>query len=138
MAPMASRRGSASTQNTRTSTRIRSVAHAPPLAAEHVSDLERALERLRRLDALDELLPTLAEVLDVRDVFARIGEIAKRVIPHDALGLVLVSDDKQALVPHAITGTGLVVLPDRVELPAAIREYLATIGSFEIVEDIQT
>jgi transcriptional regulator with GAF, ATPase, and Fis domain len=103
-----------------------------------VSDLERALERLRRLDALDELLPTLAEVLDVREVFARIGEIAKRVIPHDALGLVLVSEDKQALIPHALTGTGLVVLPDRVELPAVIREYLATIGSFEIVEDIQT
>jgi transcriptional regulator with GAF, ATPase, and Fis domain len=101
-------------------------------------DVARALERLRRLDAIDELLPTLAEVLDVRDVFARIGEIAKRVIPHDALGLVLVSDDKQALVPHALTGTGLVVLPDRVELPAAVREYLATIGTHEIVEDIRT
>jgi len=101
-------------------------------------DLARELERLRRLDALDELLPTLAEVLDVRQVFARIGEIAKRVIPHDTLGLILVSDDRQSLVPHAISGTGLVEMPDRVVLPAAIREYLASIGNFEIVDDIQT
>jgi transcriptional regulator with GAF, ATPase, and Fis domain len=101
-------------------------------------DLARELERLRRLDALDELLPTLAEVLDVRQVFARIGEIAKRVIPHDTLGLILVSEDRQSLVPHAISGKGLVEMPDRVVLPAAIREYLASIGNFEIVEDIQT
>src|SRR5215475_571056 len=109
----------------------------PPDTASAARDLERELERLRRLDALDELLPTLAEVLDVRQVFARIGEIAKRVIPHDTLGLILVAPDRQALVPHAISGKGLVELPDRVELPAAIREYLMAIGSFEIVDDIR-
>jgi transcriptional regulator with GAF, ATPase, and Fis domain len=101
-------------------------------------DLDRELERLRRLDAIDELLPTLAEVLDVREVFARIGEIAKRVIPHDALGLVVASEDGGALIPHAITGTGLVVVGQRIELPAKVREHLQTIGSFEIVDDIQT
>jgi transcriptional regulator with GAF, ATPase, and Fis domain len=101
-------------------------------------DLERELDRLRRLDALDELLPTLAEVLDVREVFERIGEIAKRVIPHDVLGLILVAEDERALVPHAISGAGLIGLPDRIELPPAIWEYLATIPSFEIVDDIQT
>ncbi len=101
-------------------------------------DLERELERLRRLDALDELLPTLAEVLDVRDVFARIGEIAKRVIPHDFLGLVLVAEDRHALVPHAITGTGLVEAGTRIELPEAIRQYLAAVDKFDIVDDLQT
>src|SRR5690242_19649275 len=101
-------------------------------------DLARELERLRRLDALDELLPTLAEVLDVRQVFARIGEIAKRVIPHDAFGLVLISDDKRALVPQAITGMGLVELPERLELTPDMRDYLQTIGNFDISADSQT
>jgi transcriptional regulator with GAF, ATPase, and Fis domain len=111
---------------------------AAGMRSDREPSLERELERLRRLDALDELLPTLAEVLDVREVFARIGEIAKRVIPHDTLGLVLVGEDRQSLVPHAITGTGLEKLPERVVLPEAIRQHLATIGNFEIVEDLQT
>src|SRR5262249_39398843 len=101
-------------------------------------DLDRELERLRRLDAIDALLPTLAEVLDVREVFARIGEIAKRVIPHDALGMVLVSSDRKSLIPHAITGTGLVSVPDYIELPAPLRERLRTIQTYEIVDDLQT
>jgi transcriptional regulator with GAF, ATPase, and Fis domain len=101
------------------------------------ADLERELERLRRLDALGELLPTLAETLDVRQVFARIGEIAKRVIPFDAFGIVLLSDDKQALVPQAITGLGLVGLPDRLELTPQLQAYLRSVGSFDIVDDIQ-
>jgi transcriptional regulator with GAF, ATPase, and Fis domain len=102
------------------------------------ANLEHELERLRRLEALDELLPTLAEVLDVRQVFARIGEIAKRVIPHDAFGLVLISDDRTALIPHAITGTGLVELPERLELTQPMREYFQSLGSFDVVADMQT
>jgi transcriptional regulator with GAF, ATPase, and Fis domain len=98
---------------------------------------ERELERLRRLDALGELLPTLAETLDVRQVFARIGEIAKRVISYDAFGIVLLSDDKTAFIPQAITGTGLVGLPERLELTPPIRAYMNTIGSFDIVPDVQ-
>ncbi len=101
-------------------------------------DLERELERLRRLDALDELLPTLADVLDVRDVWARIGEIAKHVIAYDFLGLILVAEDRHALVPHAITGTGLVEASTRIELPDTIRQYLAAVDKFDIVDDIQT
>jgi transcriptional regulator with GAF, ATPase, and Fis domain len=101
------------------------------------ADLERELERLRRLDALGELLPTLAETLDVRQVFARIGDIAKRVIAFDAFGIVLLSDDKQALIPQAITGTGLVGLPERLELTPPILEYLHTMGSFDLIPDIQ-
>ena len=38
---------------------------------------------MARLAALDDLLPTLAGVLDVRDVFERVSAIARNVIPHD-------------------------------------------------------
>ena len=71
-------------------------------------DDDSELDRLRRLEALDELLPTLATVLDVRTVFFRISEIAKQAVPHDALGLLRFTDDLQYGIPYAVTGSGLI------------------------------
>ena len=59
-------------------------------------------DRLRRLQALDELLPALAGVLDVADVFERISDVAQKVIPHDMLALPLFSEDKQTVIVHAV------------------------------------
>src|SRR5258708_15238352 len=39
-------------------------------------------------DASAALLRTIAEVLDIRDVFPRVSAIVKDVLPHDALQLV--------------------------------------------------
>ena len=39
-------------------------------------------------DPSTELLQTISEVLDVREVFPRVSEIANHVLPHDWLGLV--------------------------------------------------
>ena len=58
-------------------------------------------ERLQRLQALDELLPALSGVLDIREVFARISEISQRVIPHDMIALPLLSEDKTTATVHA-------------------------------------
>ena len=58
-------------------------------------------ERLRRLQALDELLPALTDVLDVREVFAQISDISQRVIPHDMIALPLLSEDKAAATVYA-------------------------------------
>ena len=43
------------------------------------------LERFRTLGRVDHLVTTLAEVLDVRDVFDRVSEIAREVLPHDGM-----------------------------------------------------
>jgi transcriptional regulator with GAF, ATPase, and Fis domain len=94
------------------------------------------LDRLRRFEAIDELLPTLATVLDVRTVFFRISEIARRVVPHDALGLLRFTDDLEYGIPYAVTGSGLIELPERIKLPD--KEYVRTIRTFDIIEDIQT
>ncbi|MFN7951306.1 MAG: hypothetical protein U0610_06250 [bacterium] len=51
-------------------------------------------ELLERLLALDELLPTLAGVLDVRQVFERLSTLARRVIAHDMLLMTLLADDR--------------------------------------------
>jgi transcriptional regulator with GAF, ATPase, and Fis domain len=73
--------------------------------------------RIRRLEALDELLPTLAGVLDVREVFVRISEIAQAVLPHDLLGMPLVEDDGLHVVLHAVTGSVVPPVPPRIPLP---------------------
>jgi transcriptional regulator with GAF, ATPase, and Fis domain len=110
--------------------------HADPAEAELAAADPAELDRLRRFEALDELLPTLATVLDVRTVFVRISEIAKRVVPHDALGLLRFTDDLEYGIPYAVTGSGLIELPERIKLPD--KEYIKTIRTFDIIDDIQT
>ncbi|HEY8548998.1 MAG TPA: sigma 54-interacting transcriptional regulator [Vicinamibacterales bacterium] len=96
------------------------------------------LDRLRRLEALDELLPTLAGVLDIREVFARVSEIARRVLPHDGLGIPLLSDDRRHLIPWALAGPladGAV--PRRVPIPEIFRPLLTEPWDYRIVDDFQ-
>src|SRR5262249_6439840 len=45
------------------------------------------LELLRRLDVVDRLLPTLFQVLDVREIFDRLSAIARDVLRHDLAAL---------------------------------------------------
>jgi GAF domain-containing protein len=73
--------------------------------------------RLRRLEALDELLPTLAGVLDVREVFVRISEIAGRVLPHDFLTLPIVEADNEHVLVYARSTEMPVEVPRRVRIP---------------------
>ena len=53
---------------------------------------DQELVRLRRLAVVEELLPALTGVLDVREVFTRVSDITRRVLPHDAIGLPQVTD----------------------------------------------
>jgi GAF domain-containing protein len=62
------------------------------------------LGRLRRLEALDELVPMLIGVLDVRDVFVRISTVAQGVLPHDLVGLPLMAEDGVHVIVQAIAG----------------------------------
>src|SRR5262249_3405255 len=58
-------------------------------------------ERRRRNHALEALLPTLAGVLDVREVFRQLSRIAQEVVPHDLLGLGLFSEDRKSVRVYA-------------------------------------
>ena len=51
------------------------------------------LARLARLDEVEQMLPVIAGALDVRDVFHRLSEIARSVLPHDAATIQILSDD---------------------------------------------
>jgi transcriptional regulator with GAF, ATPase, and Fis domain len=69
------------------------------------------------LDALDELLPLLGSVLDVREIFVRISDVAQKVLPHDLLGLPLIEPDGVHIVIYAIAGAVKTDVPERVVMP---------------------
>ena len=80
--------------------------------------------QLRRLEALDELLPMLSGVLDIREVFVRISEIAQKVLPHDLIGVTLFDEDMKYGTVHALAGDIKPVVPERIPLspPSAMRD----------------
>src|SRR5262245_58182220 len=92
--------------------------------------------QLARLAALDELLPTLADVLDIREVFERVSIIAKNVIPHDTMSLPLFTADKTHIVIHAVSG-GRTRFPETVPLPDHHRGLVSSQWESLIYRDIQ-
>ena len=94
-----------------------------------------ALGRLQRLEALDELLPMLSGVLDVREVFVTVSQVAQKVLPHDLLGLPLIDDDGVHVTVHAVSGSVTPTVPARIVLP--MPELVSTPWDHMIVGDIQ-
>jgi transcriptional regulator with GAF, ATPase, and Fis domain len=60
-------------------------------AREEGSNRQRSAE----IESSAELLRTISGVLDIRTVFPRISEIAKQMLPHDALAMVFVDEDRR-------------------------------------------
>ena len=90
-----------------------------PAGEDEADRLRTEVEELRKLKALDGLLATLTDVLDVRQVFDRVSEIARPVLPHDALLLGRVTPDRQGIrvwahsaIPEGIAVPEVVPLPD--------------------------
>jgi transcriptional regulator with GAF, ATPase, and Fis domain len=85
-------------------TLVLGVANSGPLTAEQAANLQRLIQgaareldrgesqdaevaRLRRLEAVGSMLPTLFRVLEVREVFDAVSALTKHVLPFDVLGL---------------------------------------------------
>jgi two-component system response regulator HydG len=93
-------------------------------------------ERAGNLKMLDSLLNAITGVIDIREVFARMSEIASRVLPHDAMGLPIFTDDREHVIPYATTfpeGT----LPSIQPLPDSQRFLLTQSWESHIIDDIQ-
>ena len=84
----------------------------------------RELDRLRRLEALAELLPMIGRSLDVREVFDRVSEVARRVLPHDAFALALLTEDRERVRIYAVSADAGFSPPEAIPLPAHEREFL--------------
>ena len=96
---------------------------------------DEELVRLRRLAVVEELLTPLAGVLDVRDVFARVSDIAGRVLPHDAISLPVITEDQTRVIPFATTATG--TYPVAHPVPDLLRRLMTEPWEYEIFDDLQ-
>ena len=95
-----------------------------------------AIDLLQRLDALAELLPTIAAALDIREVFNRVSEVTRRVLPHDAMGLALLDEDGVHARIYAVSSDVDFERPDTVRISDAERQLLSDPDAFEVVDDI--
>jgi len=68
-------------------------------ALQHSLALER--DRMRNVEACDELLRALSTVLDIRRVFPQVSQIAATVLPHDLLTLEVLRPEFAASVDCA-------------------------------------
>ena len=98
-------------------------AHLEALAADAGRLLDRKesadeeLERLRRLEAVEELLPALFQTLDVREIFDTLSAITKDVLPHDFASVGLFNDSLTHITLFAKTSS---LSPARVPRPHAL------------------
>jgi two-component system response regulator AtoC len=114
----------------------RRIANYIALALSH----QRLAEENRRaanLETLDALLDTFTGVLDVRDVFNRVSEIASQVIPHDAIALPVVTEDREHAIAFAMAGVPATAYPPRHRISDANRRLLVEPWEFEICDDLQ-
>jgi transcriptional regulator with GAF, ATPase, and Fis domain len=95
-------------------------------------------DRLQRLDALAELLPTIAATLDIREVFNRVSEVTRRVLPHDAMGLALLDEDGVHARIYAVSSAVDFERPETVRIDDGERRLLGRADAFEVVEDISS
>jgi len=85
-------------------------------SVESDDDCER---RLMRIDALSDVLRTLTGVLDLREVFDRLSQVAQRVLPHDtAFGLLFIRVNDQIKIRlHALSAPPDWQLPEVIDNP---------------------
>ncbi len=115
------------------------VANQVALAIDHAlnySALQQSLaverERQLNLDASDELLRALATVLDVRQVFPRVSQIAATVLPHDLLTFAFVNQQGE-FVLHAVSDGSEPLFPR-----AKVTDSAPAGGTFRVIGDLAT
>jgi two-component system response regulator FlrC len=82
----------------------------------------------------DGLLDALIEVLDVREAFDRVSQLAQPMLPHDILGIIQGSENKSTL--RLLASAGPDAIRKSVELPPLQPELLTQPWEFMIIDDL--
>jgi transcriptional regulator with GAF, ATPase, and Fis domain len=90
-------------------------------------------ERRRRTAALEKLLPTLAEALDVREVFQKLSAVAQELIPHELMELGVLNEEKTHAQVYAAS-QGVAAPSPAFRLPEEMRSSIT--ADFFILSDI--
>src|SRR6266576_775466 len=70
------------------------------------------IARLARTDAVEQVLPLITGALDVRDVFHRLSDVARSVLPHDAATVWLLDEDHARARVYALNGIPWANVPE--------------------------
>jgi nucleotide-binding universal stress UspA family protein len=104
------------------------------LALEHERLWTLDVARRRRLEAIDQLLPTMAEGLEVRGLFDRISKVVQPILPHDRLILVSRSADGRVDTVDALSGDPATAIPSRIDLGPGDRPPTP---EYELIRDFE-
>jgi two-component system response regulator AtoC len=102
--------------------------------AEESRRTEALRERAANLQMLDGLLKTLTGVLDVREVFDRVSDIAQKVLKHDAISIAELIDNDERVRLYASRGLG--DLPQPHEIPVPNRKLVTQPWDFVLIDDV--
>jgi transcriptional regulator with GAF, ATPase, and Fis domain len=102
--------------------------------AEPGANAARIAARLRTLETLDALLPTLSGVLDIREVFDRVSSIAQQVIPHDGVVIGELFDNNQRVRMYATQG--LAEGASAIEVPVLDPKLVSEAWESRVVDDL--
>jgi transcriptional regulator with GAF, ATPase, and Fis domain len=91
-------------------------------------------ERAENLAALDGLLDTLTDVLDVREVFDRISSVVQKVLPHDLLGFMEINETGDRV--RVLAAAGVPDLPLGVEFEVPEPELFKQQWEYVMVDDV--
>src|SRR5215471_11256294 len=89
------------------------------------------------LEMIEQLQRTLIGVLDIRVVFERVSEIARTVLDHDAMGLPVLTEDREHLIPMATAGLPAGTLPALQPIDPVMRWLMSEPWDWHIV-NLQT
>jgi len=90
-----------------------------------------------RLEILNGVLNELTDVLDVREVFERVSNVVQRVLPHDLMGVVEISEGGDHIRLYAGAGAAQTQTPPYdVPLPESLK-LLAQAWETQIIEDFR-
>ena len=113
---------------------------AVALSHQRLADEQRLTSELQakagKLDLLDEVLATVLESGELREVFARVSEVTGKVIAHDALVLAIrVPGDNGHVRLYASTAPAHASFPDLIPVAPVVRANPK--WEFEVVDDLQ-
>ena len=91
-------------------------------------------ERAASLNALEGLLSTLSDVLDVRQVVDRVSEVAQTALAHDAMSIPLLIEGADRVRVYANSGLGGEPVPYEAAIPDLT--LLTRPWDFQIVDDL--
>jgi GAF domain-containing protein len=83
---------------------------------------------------IDGLLDTLTDVLDVREVFDRVSQLAQPILPHDIMGVA--QWGKSGLTMRLLVSAGPDAIREPFELPIREPALLTQPWEFSIVDDV--